>query len=199
MLRPRLAMLGSGLAAGLISSLAISALLLLVERISELPVGTFYLVLVAAVMQTPGFYSINANALGFLMHLAAGSILGLAISVPFTTFKRSSSDAFRGGGAYAPAYGLFAGFALWAVLFLPVTYLVMLPLLNPVERQNVIVQSVPTGEASSIVLGQLNVIIDRVIIGSLAFNLFYGLLTLMLTRSLYQAYLSRNKVAMLSS
>lgn len=51
-IKPRLAVAGSGLAAGLISSLAISALILLVEKLADLPVGTFYLVLASVALQT---------------------------------------------------------------------------------------------------------------------------------------------------
>jgi hypothetical protein len=186
--RPRLAIAGSGLAAGLISSLAISGLLLLVERISELPVGTFYLVLVSALLQTQE-YAMNMAALGFLMHLAAGSIIGLALSVPLAS-KRS----FAASGKYAPAYGLAAGFALWCVLFLPITFGIMLPLLNSIDSQATIRQQMPAGQVYAIATGDLLTIMDRVIIGSLAFNMFYGLLTVMLTRSLYEAYLRRNKM-----
>ena len=185
-LKPRLALAGSGLAAGLISSLAISGSLLLVERMSSLPVGTFYLVLVSALLQTPE-YTVNTIVLGLLMHIAAGSIIGLAMSVPFIAWKRS----FAASGKYAPAYGIGAGFALWAVLFLPVTYGIMLPLLDSTGGQEVISQQVSTGEVHAIATDELLAIMDRVIVGSLAFNMFYGLLAVILTRSLYEAYLRR--------
>jgi hypothetical protein len=188
-IKPRLAMAGSGLAAGLISSLAISGLLLLVERISDLPVGTFYLVLVSALLQTQE-YTINAVALGLLMHLAAGSVIGLAISVPFIASKRS----FAASAKYAPAYGLAAGFALWAVLFIPVTYGIMLPLLNSIDSQQVIRQQTPAGQFYAIATDELLAMMDRLIVGSLAFNMFYGLLAVTLTRSLYEAYLRRNRL-----
>jgi hypothetical protein len=183
MQRPRLAMAGSGLAAGLISSLAISGLLLLVERMSELPVGTFYLVLVSALLQAQE-YSAGAAVLGFLMHLAAGSIIGVAISAPLAS-KRIAR--------YAPAYGLAAGFALWAALFIPITYAVMVPLLNSVGGQE-ITQQVPAGRVYAVATGDLLAMMDRVIIGSLAFNVFYGLLAVMLAKSMYESYLQRSRL-----
>jgi hypothetical protein len=186
-LRPGLAMAGSGLAAGLISSLAISGLLLLVERMSELPVGTFYFVLVSALFQNQD-YTVGAAALGFLMHLAAGSVIGLAMSAIFA-WKRS----FAASGRYAPAYGLAAGFALWAALFLPITYGIMLPILNSADNQ-AITQQVPAGRVYAVATEDLLAMMDRVIVGSLAFNMFYGLLALMLARSMYEAYLRRNKI-----
>ncbi|AFU60240.1 hypothetical protein Ngar_c33250 [Candidatus Nitrososphaera gargensis Ga9.2] len=190
--RPRLAVTGSGLAAGLISSLAISALLLLVERVSELPVGTFYLVLAFALLQTEE-HTIGMVALGFLMHLAAGSVIGLAISVPFSASRR----LFAAGGKYAPAYGLAAGFVLWSALFLPITYGIMLPLLNAADSQAVMIrQKVPTGEAYTVAMGELLAMMDRVVVGALAFNMFYGLLAVTLSRSLYEAYLRRNRIVL---
>ncbi|HXG07583.1 MAG TPA: hypothetical protein VNI77_09695 [Nitrososphaera sp.] len=177
---PLLAMAGFGLAAGLISSLAISGLLLLVERISELPVGTFYLVLVSALLQTQDF-SVGAALLGLLMHIAAGSMIGLAVSVPL---------ASRRIAKYAPVYGLAAGFLLWIALFIPVTYGVMIPLLNTMENQE-ITQQVPAGKIYEVATSDLLGMIDRVIIGSFPFNMFYGLLTAMLTKSMYESYLRR--------
>lgn len=180
--KPQLAMTGSGLAAGVISSLAISGLLLLVERISELPLGTFYLVLASALLQTQD-YSAGTAMLGLLMHLAAGSLIGLAISVPL---------ASRRIARYAPAYGLSAGFVLWVALFVPITYGVMVPLLNSIESQE-ITQQVPTGRYYEVATGDLLAMMDRVVTGSLSFNMFYGLLTVMLTKSIYESYLVRKR------
>jgi hypothetical protein len=190
-IKSRLAVAGSGLAAGLISSLAISALILLVEKLTDLPVGTFYLVLASVVLQTQA-HTVDTIALGLLMHLAAGSVIGLAISVPFVVSKRLLASADR----YAPAYGLAAGFALWLALFLPITFGVMLPLLNSLDSQ-LIKQQVPTGEVSSIATDELLSIMDRVIAGSLAFNMFYGLLAVILTRLLSEAYMRRHQQVIL--
>ncbi len=190
-IKPWLAVAGSGLAAGLISSLAISALILLVEKLADLPVGTFYLVLASVVLQTQA-HTVDTIALGLLMHLAAGSVIGLVISIPFVVSKRLLASADR----YAPVYGLAAGFALWLALFLPITFGVMLPLLNSLDSQ-LIRQQVPTGEVSSIATDELLSIMDRVIAGSLAFNMFYGLLAVILTRLLFEAYMRRHQQVIL--
>lgn len=42
--------IGFGLIAGLISSLAVSGLILMVEKVTAVPVGTFYMVLMAALL-----------------------------------------------------------------------------------------------------------------------------------------------------
>lgn len=190
-IKPRLAVAGSGLAAGLISSLAISALILLAEKLADLPVGTFYLVLASVALQTEA-HTVDTIALGLLMHLAAGSVIGLVISIPFVMSKRLLASADR----YAPVYGLATGFALWLALFLPITFGVMLPLLNSLDSQ-LIRQQVPTGEVSSIATDELLSIMDRVIAGSLAFNMFYGLLVVILTRLLSEAYMRRHQQVIL--
>lgn len=187
-IKPRLSVAGSGLAAGLISSLAISALILLVEKVAGLPVGTFYAVLAYAVLQTQSM-SVDLIATGFLIHLATGSFLGLAISTPFCALPRWLEST----GGYAPLYGLAAGFAIWLVLFLPVTFWVMLPLLSSLESR-IISQEVPTGEVASIATGELLALTDKVIAFSLVFNVFYGLLSMMLTRSIFDTQKRRNQV-----
>ncbi|MCI0561883.1 MAG: hypothetical protein MN733_25635 [Nitrososphaera sp.] len=187
-IKPRLAVMGSALAAGLISSLAVSALILLVEKVAQLPVGTFYLVLASAVLQTQS-HSSEVIALGLLMHLAAGSVLGVAISIPFCV----SAKWFAVSGRYSPVYGLGAGVAIWLALFLPITFGLTLPFLNSLDDQ-LIEQRVPTGEVSSIATGELLAITDKVIIGSLAFNMFFGLLVAMLTKSFSEVYMRRNQV-----
>ncbi len=187
-MKPRLAVAGSGLAAGLISSLAVSALILLVEKVAGLPVGTFYAVLAYAVLQTQAI-SVDLIGTGFLMHLATGSLLGFAISAPFCAFPRWLAST----GGYAPVYGLAAGFAVWLVLFLPVTFWVMLPLLGSLESQ-LVSQEVPTGEVSAIATGELLALTDKVIAFSLVFNVFYGLLSMMLTRLIFDSQKRRNQV-----
>lgn len=70
----------------------------------------------------------------------------------------------------------------------------MIPLLNSVDNQAVIQQRVPTGQVFTIATGELLAIMDKIIVGSLAFNMFYGFLVVMLTRSLSEGYLRRNQV-----
>jgi hypothetical protein len=173
-------MAGSGLAAGLIASLAISGLLLLAERISDLPVGTFYFMLAYALLQVQD-QTAGAALIGIAMHLAAGAIIGLAISMPLASRRISK---------YAPAYGIAAGVVLWAALFIPVTYAVMVPLLNSVESRE-ITQSVPAGITYEIATGELPGMMDRIVMGSLAFNAFYGLLAATIAKSMYESRMRR--------
>ena len=180
---------GFGLIAGVISSLAVSGLILMVEKVTAVPVGTFYMVLMAALPEA-NLSSVNMILSGLLLHLISGSIIGLAMSIPFTLFKRGSGKMIY---QYTPVYGLLFGLALWSILFLPVTFWMVLPLLSSVDNQ-IIEQSVPTGPIASIETNKLSDMSNKIIFGALPFNMFYGLLTAIIINSLSQNYLHKKNI-----
>jgi hypothetical protein len=181
-----LKVVAAGAASGLIGSLAVSALILLAERVAGLPMGTFYLTLVSAVSQGHD-YSMYAIVQGMVLHVLAGIVLGLAISTPFAISGRAYSSL----GRAAPAYGLAAGALIWAVLFLPITYGTMIPLLKSLDGQSVIRQSAPTGELSKIAVSDMLAMIDRIVYTALAFNMLFGLITVVSTKAFAQASIHR--------
>src|SRR5215207_3172175 len=182
-----------GLVAGLVSSLAISGLILLVEKINSLPVGTFYYVLVSALTNSYSSNTETVIAIGLAVHLVAGSFLGVVMSIPFIIRRN-----MRGGAnnrmitfieKYTAVYGIAFGFGLWLVVFLPITFIIVIPLLNSFEYQDILIrQRVPTGEVASATFFGLLSMIDRIIYGALAFNIFYGLLTAIVLQSLSGRY-----------
>lgn len=180
---------GFGLIAGLISSLAVSGLILMVEKVTAVPVGTFYMVLMAALPEA-NLSSVNMILSGLLLHLISGSIIGLAMSIPFTLFKRGSGKIIY---RYTPVYGLLFGLALWSILFLPVTFWMVLPLVSSVDNQ-IIEQSVPTGPIATIETNKLSDMSSKIIFGALPFNMFYGLLTAIIINSLSQNYLHKKNI-----
>ena len=180
---------GFGLIAGLISSLAVSGLILMVEKVTAVPVGTFYMVLMAALPEA-NLSSVNMIVFGLLLHLISGSIIGLAMSIPFTLFKKGSGKIIY---QYTPVYGLLFGLALWSILFLPVTFWMVLPLVSSVDNQ-IIEQSVPTGPIASIETNKLSDMSNKIIFGALPFNMFYGLLTAIIINSLSQNYLHKKNI-----
>jgi hypothetical protein len=183
-----------GLVAGLVSSLAISGLILLVEKINSLPVGTFYYVLISALTNS---YSGNTETdigLGLALHLLAGSFLGLVMSIPFVLLRGIRRDGINRKMSfiekYSSIYGIAFGFGLWLVIFLPVTFMIVIPLLNSFEFQDIMIrQRVPTGEVASTTFFGLLSMIDRIVYGALAFNIFYGLLTAIMLQSFSQKYI----------
>ena len=182
-----------GLVAGLVSSLAISGLILLVEKINSLPVGTFYYVLVSALTNSYSSNTETVIALGLAVHLLAGSFLGLVMSIPFVLLRNIRGDGMNKKMSfiekYSSVYGIAFGFGLWLVIFLPITFMIVIPLLNSFEFQDVTIrQRVPTGEVISATFFGLLSMMDRVIYGALAFNIFYGLLTAIMLQSFYEKY-----------
>ena len=180
---------GFGLIAGIISSLAVSGLILMVEKVTAVPVGSFYMVLMAALPEA-NLSSVNMILSGLLLHLISGSIIGLAMSIPFTLFKKGSGKIIY---QYTPVYGLLFGLALWSILFLPVTFWMVLPLVSSVDNQ-IIEQSVPTGPIATIETNKLSDMSNKIIFGALPFNMFYGLLTAIIINSLSQNYLHKKNI-----
>jgi hypothetical protein len=182
-----------GLVAGLVSSLAISGLILLVEKINSLPVGTFYYVLVSALTNSYSSNTETVIAIGLTAHLLAGSFLGLVMSIPFIILRN-----LRGGAnnriitfieKYTSVYGIAFGFGLWLVVFLPITFTIVIPLLNSFEFQDIIIrQRVPTGEVTSATFYGLLSMMDRIIYGAIALNIFYGLVTAIMLQSFSKKY-----------
>lgn len=189
--RLSLVVVGSGAASGLIASLALSALILLAERVAGLPVGTFYLVLMSAITQVTD-YSMSAIAQGLLLHLAAGMILGLVMAAPFASRK-----AYSMLGRFAPGFGLAAGVLIWAALFVPVTFGTMMPLLQSLDGQSVISQRAPDSRLFQVAVADLLSMMDRVLYTALAFNMFYGLVALILARSFAGALFARRRPVVL--
>jgi len=181
-----LAVAGAGAASGLIGSLAVSALILLGERVAGLPVGTFYLMLVSAISQAQD-YNTYAIVQGLLLHLLAGAAIGLVISAPFAVSRKAYSSL----GRFAPAYGLAAGALVWAALFLPVTYGTMVPLLQSLDGRSVVDQHTPTGILFRIAVSDMLAMMDRIVYSALAFNMLFGLVALVLTRALSEAAMGR--------
>ena len=183
-----------GLVAGLVSSLAISGLILLVEKINSLPVGTFYYVLVSALTNSYSGNTETVIALGLALHLLAGSFLGLIMSIPYVLLRNIREDGINRKKMsfiekYSSIYGIAFGFGLWLMIFLPVTFMIVIPLLNSFEFQDIMIgQRVPTGEVASTTFYGLLSMMDRIIYGALAFNVLYGLLTAIMLQSFSQKY-----------
>ena len=177
-----------GLIAGFVSSLAISGLLLLVEKAISLPIGTFYLMISSTFIESQEYYSLDKIIFGFILHIIAGSIIGLIMSIPFIVFK---DKYVRSMQRYAVPYGLGFGFALWSFLFIPVTLWIILPILDTSQERTVI-QEVPAQVDVMFTTDRVAMLVDRIMIGAVAFNMLYGLLTAIIIKTLSEES-SKNK------
>ncbi|MGB7663528.1 MAG: hypothetical protein WBL67_12410 [Nitrososphaeraceae archaeon] len=178
--RVKFRVLGFGMLAGFLASACISGLIFVVEKTIDIPVGTFYLVLVSSITQSHA-ESVNMIVAGLLLHLFTGSIIGVIISIPFALRDFRILSVIQ---KYAPIYGLICGLIVWAFLFVPVTFWVIMPLLRNLDQDQLIVQQTPVGTASSITVGKLLSINDKILIGALVFNMFYGLVASIIIKSM---------------
>jgi hypothetical protein len=177
-----------GLIGGLISSIGVSALIVMVEKVTPVPAGVFYLVLVSTITQSHS-YSIYMIIAGLLLHFVAGSLIGILIAIPFAIQRYKNADFLRIIDKYAPVYGICFGFVIWLVLFIPVTYIAVLPALNNIKVAPMITQQDPTGRVAYFMIGNVLSMQNRIIIGALAFNIFYGLVTAIIINALHTKYL----------
>src|ERR671933_959801 len=178
-----------GLVAGFISSIGVSTLIVMVEKVTSVPAGAFYLVLMLTITGNH-LYSIYAIIAGLLLHFVAGSLIGVLMVLPILVGNGNKINSSRILHKYAPVYGLCFGFALWLVLFLPITYLMILPALNDIRAGPMNTQQDPTGRVAFLVIGDVLSMQNRIIIGALAFNMFYGLVTAIILDSFYNRYLA---------
>ena len=181
-----------GLIAGVVSSLAISGSLLLVEKAISLPIGTFYLMISSTFIESQEYFSLDKVIFGFILHIIAGSIIGLIMCIPFIVFKDKYVRSIQ---RYAVPYGLGFGFALWLFLFIPVTLWIILPILDTSQERTVI-QEVPAQADVMFTTDRVAMLVDRIMIGAVAFNMLYGLLAAIIIKTLYEES-SKNKPSVL--
>jgi hypothetical protein len=177
-----------GLTAGFVSSIAISGLLLLVEKSISLPIGTFYIMLSSALIQSQDYYSTDNIIFGFLLHLITGSVIGLVMSIPFIVLKDKSLRSLQ---KYAVVYGLGFGFALWAFFFIPITFWIVFPILDA-SQDKTIIQEVPAQVDVMFSTDKLATLVDRIMIGAIAFNMLYCLLVSIMIKSLFEYRLKKD-------
>jgi hypothetical protein len=178
----RLNVLFFGLSAGVASSLLISSMILLSEKVIGYPVGTFYLVIVDALLHSSSV-SISHVTYGFVLHIITGTLLGIVMASPFL-IKRSS---FLRLTKYSQIYGAVFGLAIWAFLFVPVSIIVVFPEINQLGM--VIFQQTPTGATASLNTNNLAVNMWEIMILALPFNIFYGLVVGIIIKSLNERYI----------
>lgn len=192
-LKLRLRVIGFGLIAGLVSSVGISTLIVMVEKVTAIPAGAFYLVFISSITQSH-LYSIYMIIAGLLLHFVAGSLMGVVMAIPFAIHinnNNKTDSIIRSISKYAPVYGLCFGFALWIFLFIPITYLIVLPAINNIKEAPMITQQDPTGRIVFLAIGDVLSMQNNIIIGALAFNMFYALVAAIIINSLYTDYLSK--------
>jgi hypothetical protein len=179
----RLNVLMFGLIAGAISSLCVSALILLTEKVIGIPVGTFYLIIIDALLHSSST-SVSYVTYGFVLHIVTGTLLGFIIAIPFLRNKQYSLKLTK----YSELYGSIFGFVIWAIFFVPISLMVVLPEISQISM--VILQQTPTGIVSGINTNSLQATVWETIVLALPFNVFYGLVVGIIIKSFNEKYVS---------
>ena len=179
----RLNVLMFGLIAGAISSLCVSSLILLTEKVIGIPVGTFYLIIIDALLHSSST-SVSYVTYGFILHIVTGTLLGFIIAIPFLRNKQYSLKLTK----YSELYGSIVGFVIWAIFFVPISMMVVLPEISQISM--VILQQTPTGIVSGINTNSLQETVWETIVLALPFNVFYGLVVGIIIKSFNEKYVS---------
>jgi hypothetical protein len=113
-----------GAIAGIIATWSISTAIAASEVELGLPISTFYSIMGMSL----GYEDFIAAAyLGFGLHLLTGTLLGAIIGVTSVRWVKIMTNPYK-----ATAAGIVAGIAVWLVLFVPVTVLLVQPSLERV-------------------------------------------------------------------
>ena len=179
----RLNVLMFGLIAGAISSLCVSSLILLTEKVIGIPVGTFYLIIIDALLHSSST-SVSYVTYGFILHIVTGTLLGFIVAIPFLRNKQYSVKLTK----YSELYGSIFGFVIWAIFFVPISLMVVLPEISQISM--VILQQTPTGIVSGINTNSLQETVWETIVLALPFNVFYGLVVGIIIKSFNEKYVS---------
>ena len=109
--------------AGFISAWAISGLLVIVDNISDSPVGTFFAVIGISL----GFSDpIAAQYIGFILHVITGTAAGNVFGQISLFWSKIAPYNSKEG----IVKGMIVGMALWIVLFVPLATFAIQPLLD---------------------------------------------------------------------
>jgi hypothetical protein len=154
----------SGIAAGQVAAWAIFGLILAIDTNLLTPTaaqpGTFYRMIGMAFGQGPA-----ADVyLGFLLHMITATVIGIIyMIISNSTRKLYISSVFKG-----LATGIITGVVVWGVLFLPLHYGVMQPMLN-----NILATSDPSSSMYQLA-DRLVQLAGIIFTGSLALHVVFG-------------------------
>jgi hypothetical protein len=159
-----------GAIAGFIATWTISTAVAGSELELGLPIGTFYSIIGISL----GLNGNMAAFLGFGLHILAGTILGAIIgTVAIRLSLRSMLNSRKG-----TLVGIGSGVAVWLILFLPITALLVQPAVNDI----VILSAIESKHAVFSV--DINQSIRNIALSAIVFHLVWGAIFGFITSSL---------------
>src|ERR671914_44334 len=159
-----------GAIAGFIATWTISTAVAGSELELGLPIGTFYSIIGIGL----GLTGNTAAYLGFGLHILAGTILGAIIgAIAIRLSLRSMLNPRKG-----TLIGIGSGIAVWLILFLPITALLVQPAVNDI----VILSAIESKHAVFSV--DINQSIRNIALSAIVFHLVWGAIFGFITSSL---------------
>lgn len=159
-----------GAIAGFIATWTISTAVAGSEVELGLPIGTFYSIIGISL----GLNGNMAAFLGFGLHILAGTILGAVIgTIAIRLSLRSMLNPRKG-----TLIGIGSGVAVWLILFLPITALLVQPAVNDI----VILSAIESKRA--VFSEDINQSIRNIALSAIVFHLVWGAIFGFITSSL---------------
>lgn len=160
----------SGIVAGQTAAWAIFGVFLAIDSSLVTPPGTFYKMIGMALGQGPA----TDVYVGFLMHMITATVIGIIYMIISDRVKvLYISSVFKG-----LATGPITGVVVWAVLFLPLHFGVMQPMLQVMAQGAAPEDFEVAGQLSELsnaeLAGRLVALSDTVLAGSLALHILFG-------------------------
>jgi hypothetical protein len=149
----------AGIAAGQAGAWAIFGLILAIDATIVASPGTFYTMIGMAFGAGPS----SDVYVGFFLHMATATIIGIAYMIISNSVKKLYiSSVFKGLGT-----GILTGVVVWAVLFVPLNFAVMQPMLQSIVAQG---PDAPLYSVAQTLVSLSNTILS----GSLALHIVFG-------------------------
>jgi hypothetical protein len=148
-----------GIAAGQAAAWAIFGLILAIDATLVTPPGTFYNMIGMALGQGPS----TAVYFGFLMHMVTATVIGIIYMIISNSVRKLYISSVPKG----LATGIITGIVVWAVLFLPLNFGVMQPMLQGIVAQG---SQAPMFQIAS----KLVALSTTILSGSLALHIVFG-------------------------
>jgi hypothetical protein len=152
----------SGAVCGLVGAWAIFGLLLAAGAQLGLPPQTFYPMVGVSLGQNEEWPAVY---LGFVLHMITAAIIGIVYMIIADRVKWLRID---GSTLKAFVTGVMTGVVVWAVLFVPLHFLLMKPTL-----QNMLLIS-PSGSAPHLTAERLVQMSNSILYGALAIHFVFG-------------------------
>ena len=170
-----------GAIAGMIATWSISTAIAASEVELGLPISTFYSILGLS-LGIDDF--VFAAYVGFGLHILTGTILGAIIGLASVRWTNIMNNTYK-----ALVAGIFAGIAVWALFFVPITILLVQPSMDR------ILSLMPQDLQEAMQSGEAGKFVGGIVLSSVLFHMIWGAIFGYIASSLVRISAFRSKAA----